>query len=734
MSYTTVRDGVAKTPCVVWEFPEITTRFVTRNHALLVNPNGWTVFEGAVSETDQGSSVEISSGKLTIGGCSFNISDVNGLVTAWLCANDSVLCETPVTRKHGFIGVSESEYHTDYWILEDWGVEDKGGGYRIVLANVLRGMSRGCYADIEGESYQLNADLAPATTTITLQKSPKGYWREPGYCILHSRDKFLYELVYYTSIGGTGNKDLQTCTRRKFGVGDNSYTFLSAGTEVVQVWAKRDNPINVMLELLTTGSGSGITQHLGNSDFDSWDSSTLLSAPWVQSISGGAGSINRDTGYLERTYSARMDRTGAGGVTFYQDHSSACTPGEYSAVSIYAKGVSNLAVEIYNVTRLKYLQADGTWAVGSASRLITPVTQWRPYFIGFLVDATFNATDNYRVKILHTGQNGESAWLGEVELRSGWTRVPNGPWDLNTGDGVGDYVSQSWIAVSDILNVRDEFWPEPTWSGDAVVSGVANLFVEKDVISDVKDYVEDYILRPFGLFPVINVYEQFAVETCYRAAPNARVIDNEWMKDKFNASRFLRSYTRKINQIRLKSDWGVVDGSHGYATIKNQETSVANYGTSKETDVIGRGCRSGRLGFPDYGNVGHMQTGASRYLLEVANPASEFEVLAFYKHRDIGIADAVQLNLPAVPNLMTGVRGINGESFLVIGRKLDDRDGNVAIKVKLRRPVSRPAFIASDGVSATYSTASASDRLYCYILPSGLLTFSDNSEPYTVIP
>lgn len=572
-SYNEALEARRKALCVIYDFPDHSTRFVTRMHPG-ISTAGWTnVFVGAVPKTDDGAELDVLDASLTVGATAFEIADRGAALTAWLAANDATLRLAPVTRRQGFIGVDESEYQVSRWQFEDYAVASTPGGYVLKLANVLKAMGQSLYDDFDGESYRLDetahgAGLGSGAATITLEKSPKGIWREPGHAVIYEREKKIFELVSYVSIGGTGNKDLQTVTRRKFGVGSPAFSHLPASTDIWQVWVKRGNPLDIMLEWLTTTS----------------------------------------------------------------------------------------------------------------------------------------------------------------------VAAANGAHDTGDGDGLGDRVDVAHLDVTGIHAIRDAFWPVPVFTGDAKTSGTAVMFVEKEPIGDLKRFIEQHILLPFGLFPLVGPDERFGVETYFRTPPATTVIDDEWRVRDFRPSDWKRAWDGRENNISMLTDWDIAAGQHVYQKPKTQPTSIARFGKSKPMDLLGRGHRTGRRGFPDYGSATDIDRGATRVMLELANPGTPIRIRAFYRHKDVGIGQLVQVNVPAVPDIATGVRGIVRGLGLVTRRRVADDKGHVEFEIRQRRAVLRPAFVAPDAVASTYTAAGSTDRQYCYLTPNDDGQFANGDPSYTVVP
>lgn len=567
----------AKALCVVWDFPDLTTRFVTRVHSGLSLPGGWTQFAGAEMQADSGSTIDLASNSLSVGTASFVVTDELGAVTGWLKAKDASLSQARVTRREGFLGVPEAEYHITYWVLSDYQVEGRqGGGYTFQLDNTLKPMTRPLYEDFDGESYRLRPsedeqvyDIAPNDTVITLEQSPKGIWREPGFALLYNRDEGRQELVQYTSVGGDANTQLLGCTRRKYGVGPTGYTWIGDKTEVTQVWVRRGNPIDILLQWLLTTKVAGAN------------------------------------------------------------------------------------------------------------------------------DATY---------------------------------------DLGDGDGLGTWIKAERVNVTAIAAVRDAYWPQPTFSGDTLTAGVAVLFVERDPIDDLKRWVEENLLYPFGLMPIVDDQERFSIKAWWHSTTTPKAIGKEWVTDGFSASQWKRNFENRINNLALLSDWNANQAKHEVSIVRQHDPSVTRFGKSKQLELKGRGCRTGRLSCPDYGSAVHLKAAASRILLEAANPWTEIPVQAFFKHLLISLGDAVTLTIPGIPDLTTGMLGVIDGEFLVTGRRVNWQNGQVELQVRLRRVLTRPAVVAPASYSSkTYTTATTSERRYCAIAPGSSSTFGNGDDAYTVV-
>ncbi len=564
MGYDEARGAAAKAPCVVWDLPDLETRIVTRDHAGLSHPSGWTVFRGAEFDKGSGSSLDVVSGKLTVGRHSLTVTDVDQAVLAWLSEHDRELSGAQVTRREGFVGVAEAEYPVTRWLVSDYGVADKtGGAYKLELDNVLGPMTRGLYEDFDGETYQLDPDTYPAdsnlgaaATTIVLEESPKGVWREPGLVLLRDPDARVCELVEYQTIGGTEDRELQSCARRKWAVGVAGKAFPGQETEIAQVWARRGNPLDIMVSLLT----------------DSLES-----------------------------------------------------------------------------------------------------------------------------------------------------------------DGLG--LSADLVDTAGIQSVRDQFWPTPSgWTNELPDDGTAILLVEKEPIDDVKRFVEEHLLRPFGLLPRTDAQERFSIETMFRGVADVTEVGGEWRVRDFSPSGWKRNFAARVNALSQLADWDPLEGEHGFRRSKTQDSSIEHYGRSKPFEMAGRGCRTGKFGFPDFGGAAQLDQAGSRVFLELANPATPIKVRVFLRHAGLELGRAITLELPQIPDIGRGTRGDSLGLYLVQRRLVDFAKGYAELEIRRRRPIARPAIVGPADQAEDYLSASEADRQYCYLAPGDGDQMSNGDPAYTVIP
>jgi len=724
VSYATKRDAEDKVPLTVWDILGANARFVQRQTPEITAPLGWTLFAGAAPEPDQGSRLDIREGKLSIGGAAFLCPDLEGQLAAWLAANDGNLSGAKVIRRMGFAGLAEADYQVSRWRFVDYGMKE-AGVYRFELDTILEATSAPLFEDFDGERYELAADITSGATTITLAKTPSGIWREPGTALLWNSDKKFAELIEYQSIGGTGNKDLQTVTRRKFGVGSPAAGFAADNTDVFHVWARRSNPVDLLLELLTTREPEELVK---NGNVEAWDAPPTIPDGWTY-VSGTVGqSADAHGGSFALSLTNTNPTTPGAAKTRVSIEPEGATELSFWAKRAVSGQDSDFGWILRNVTRgYSWRHSTLTWI--AAASTLNAETEGNAYAqVTRSIDRTpfyFSASDVYELEFQAT-TNTNAILVDDVSLATG----QNGAYDLGTADGLG--IDEQLLDVAGLEAVRDEFWPQPTFTGDALTAGTAVLFVERKSISDLWEFIESHLLRPFALAPATDAAEKLTADIYFRFPPPITDIEGEWRKRDFRAGRWKRAWRDRLNNLRLLTDWNTADDDWGLDRQAVSDLSIARFGKSKPVEVEGRGGRSGLFGFPDYGSASDMLSAAGRILLEVANPGIELPVRVFWKHKDLSIVDAVRLDLPGVPDLGVGRLGIDGGTFVVASKKIDQVAGYVELQIRERRPVSRPAFVAPDTVASTYGAASAADRAYAYIASDAAL-FANGDGAYTTV-
>lgn len=754
---TTYAERLAETTkglVLVYDFPAQLTRFCTRRIAGLSLPGGWRLFEGAVPLADSGNDLDVRSGSLSVGGGGFRIPDVDEQLTDWLRQHDGTLHQTRVSRLEGFEDVAESEWFTTRWSVDDVRADGRlGGGYRFELANALAGLARSLYGDFDQQSHRLGdgaypTGLAAAATTITLDESPKGKWREPGRAVLWDESAKNVELVAYQTIGGSGNKDLQTVTRRKFGVGAAGHVFTEADCEVFQVWVKRGHPVDLMLEWLLTTAAAGASapaELLVNGGLDTWTSGTDC-ANWTELTADGS-TIAQETSIVKRGTSSLKLTTGLLNTLdgeYREDFS--LTPGKWYALRLFIRRETDVGsptfqavVVLRNQTQGKFVGDAGTWVTGTGDTFQGEAAPgvWEERELIFQVDPTFAGGDTYRLTLRSRGGTGAGhvARFDAVQFRGPYDTAPASVYDAGDGDGLG--LDPFFVDVERIEDVREELWDPPLFTGDVLTSGTANLFVEREPIRDVKEWIEAHVLEPYGLFPITSADERLAIEMHFRSPSTAPIsIGSDWRVRDFNAQDWRRNFRSRINNLSFEMDWNPAGREADFNFPVKQDASIERYGDAKLEVIKARGARGGRLGFPDYGSETELREGANRLLLELANPFTPIRVRAFYRHKDLGLGSIISLIIPTIPNLRTGRRGADAnDQWLVTRRRLivdgERGEASVELGLHLRRPVLRPAFVTPDAASNDYATASAADRAFCYIAPDSDM-FANGDEAYTI--
>lgn len=755
---------------MVYDFPDLQTRFVSSATEDLATPSGWTVFEGAVPEPDKGARLDPGRGRLSVGGTAFRIPDVDQAITAWLQQNDGALFRAVVYRREGFDGVPEADWTTSAFLLEDVAADgDAGGGYRLELDNAIGDLSRGLWESLTGESKRLDptahaSGLLPAASTITLATSPKGDWREPGLALLWDPDARVAELVAYSSIGGTGDLDLQSVIRHVFAIGDQDLdgtsdtTFSEETAQVFEVWAWRGSPIDFVAQVLSKSDAGGENSFAVSTGrdpgLDDWATSSDLTYHTELTTGGTVAEEATEVLYSPGSggRSARFDRTGAGNLGLYLPNLNFSGVTSYwSLASPAIKGAQRVAdgfsIAVLNQATGNYLQADKTWGASVYRFPFDVEARWTRPVVTFEEDPAGSSTDLYRLEYLFEGATGDVFYLDgdpSNHWRSGWTSEPNGPFDTLEEYSGAAVVTGELLAVDYRLldlarfdEVRESLWPAPTFAGSGALStGTAVLFCERKPIDDAKDFIEEHALRPFGLFLTVGADERLGVESFFRATDTKKTIGDEWNRRDFRVSAWKRNFRSRVNVCRLLTDWNPVDEEHDRGETSSQESSIGRFRRSKNEELAGRGCRTGQLGFPDYGSLDDLRSGASRIMLDLGNPWTPIRVRAHLKHKDVRIGGTVGLNISELPNLATGSRGVATDETFVVDRRrivVDRETAHVELELRLRRTVIRPAIVAPNSVASSYSSASSADRAYCYLTPDADGSFANGDEAYTVV-
>ncbi len=730
---------------VIWELTgrdlEI-TRFVFNDHSALDHSHipAANVFQGATEGNESAPSFDVLLGRLTVGKMDFHVVDENKLVSAWLGRNDGALSKCNVRRLIGLKGNAEATYDTTFWQLEDYAVgSSRGGSYKFTSQNILKQLSKSIHDDIAGEA-NLNANITDIVTTITMDKALSDSWPTGGgHAVLYDTGKLNNEVISYTGISGS---DLTGVVRGVFGT--SNVAFDSDNCEVYHVWVKRGNPMNVMLELMFS-SDAKVEQ--GASAIDGGLENWTADVPddWSSFDPGSGNTLTEETGDPGAgSSSARITYSGSDPSASFSHVFLAgeLTLDHYLKLSFLSKILSGTSftqdIEVTVVSSAGY-SWDGTqWVSGSdaiAYTFLSSDTAWNPHNFNVLIDSLFVRFDS-TVTVLwryKTGTGSGAIGFDTVSMLGFYTHLT-----YDVGDGVdiqGAGILEKYVDVTDIETVRDVNWPQPAFDGNGdTTAGVAVLLVEKDPIRDVKTFIEKHLLQPFGAKPVIDVNEKLTILPYFDVTVATVAVGDKWDKMKFTATKWKRNYSKKVNNIRLLSDWNLGKGEHEHAETKIQATSVKRYGEAKALELSGRGCRTGLKGYPDYSSVVDMLDGIGRIFLETANPFSLIEILAFYEFRGVSAKDNIVVNVPNIPDLPMQSRGIVDGSFFLDKKIVENKNGRVKMTLRQRRPVARPAFIAPNTHATNYTAASTAERnTGCYLTPGSEVVFANGDDGYTII-
>lgn len=741
----TALTDAAKSVITVWDFPSIKTRFSSRPHPLVILPSGWTLFDGAMPKTDKGTKFDLLRAKLTIGDSSFTCPDINQTLTQWLIANDAVLSGIPVIRLQGLAGQLEADYLRTYWMLSDYGIHGKtAGGYIIELVNAFSQMSNSVYDDFDPQSYELEATLAGGDTTEMVLKitgeNPASNFRTPGFVLMS--DAHRREVIRYTSIiFNEFDIVLSGLTREYYGAGSGNYTWLVDETSAFHVWLKRGSPVDNLLEWITTTLVVPDTpvQHILNADLESWSTDTNLD-DFTESnifqeqttVRSGVSACGLWVDLASAQFFQNQVLKAQRGFTWEFYHYLWSDPG-------ITKGTYR--VRITNTTRNKVWNIEHqVWEdSGSFSRTITITRfdEWLRFHASFnTIDPSFTDSDVYEFHILCDFQPLVYVVIDDWAVVGPYMTQPNGPYDLMNGDGVG--VPAQLVNFDQCEFIRDQLWPTPTFDGAGNrLTGSAQLFVETERIDDMKKFVEDHILLPYGLKPLLDGSQRFAIDRYHTFFPTEFVVGDKWVKSTFNASKWKRNYESVINNFLVETDFDAVTGELVHSDVYERTISISQFKKSKPLSLLNRGGRSGRYEFPNYGSVDDGKTAAGRIGIETENPWSHITVEVFFEFYHLSQIDAILINVPHIVDFENNDRGVTLKRFFVDNKRFDINKGTIKLLIRERRElgaplIGSPALVQETG-APVYGAASAENKLYCYISPISGGNFGDGRAPYKII-
>jgi len=161
---------------------------------------------------------------------------------------------------------------------------------------------------------------------------------------------------------------------------------------------------------------------LNDGGFEAWDSATVLTD--YGKIETG-GTIHReDASHHGGTYCVRIDKTSAAQATFYTDNATQyqLEPNKYYRITGFVKcstasptGPSWLRLQRTTGTD-EYLQDDGTWSTSSNSIDLPTDDEWVWFSLWFLVDATFDAADDYKIRFGNADDASASFYFDDFDI------------------------------------------------------------------------------------------------------------------------------------------------------------------------------------------------------------------------------------------------------------------------------------------------------------------------------
>lgn len=287
-----------------------------------------------------------------------------------------------------------------------------------------------------------------------------------------------------------------------------------------------------------------------------------------------------------------------------------------------------------------------------------------------------------------------------------WTSTglgSNGSYDVYTEEkGLG--IDVGLFDISSFESERDDYF-----------SGINFRFLIQETLNDVKTWIETEILRPLSAHLKIRGDGTVALSVNRPALPTeaTATFDKDNVDDYPAWDHNLRSV---INQITINSDFEVVSGEFKRQSIYLDATSISENGEARVFAMDQKGIHD------DLGGVTIIEDLESRIRLRFGDPAPQIKIVAQVEQLLSEVGDIVYLSHPLLPDLSTGLRGIELRQFQIIKRDADYLNGKMTYTLTDTNRSGKFCVIAPD-VSIDddpndfpdYLDAGPNDRQYAFI-------------------
>lgn len=236
-----------------------------------------------------------------------------------------------------------------------------------------------------------------------------------------------------------------------------------------------------------------------------------------------------------------------------------------------------------------------------------------------------------------------------------------------TVDGRGAGLAPSEIDIPQIIEQKTLYWS----------SGFDGSLIVDEDIDDLKEWCEKNILRPLGAFFFSAADGRLRVGTWNDRAGSSPVITQ------LNQSRPMLSVSldRILNSIRYRYHRDIVANEYGHiAQYENVDSGVA-HGRSTALKIDSPWIRDDDFGGTTFTPATITALAQSLYFARFAGPVRIVETTVGLEHYDRDVDSVAILSHAHLPDLDDGVRGIQGEDWQIIGRRVDLRRGRIIYRL-----------------------------------------------------
>jgi hypothetical protein len=277
----------------------------------------------------------------------------------------------------------------------------------------------------------------------------------------------------------------------------------------------------------------------------------------------------------------------------------------------------------------------------------------------------------------------------------------NGDYDvLDEEDGLG--IDEDYININSILALKDD------WLPTNMLTRMSFSIREKETA---KEWMENEILQPFNLYPVIDGDGKFNIKVLrppLAAIEAVQTFDEDTI---IGVPRWDMNLSGLINEVEFHYDWDASDDEFDTEDDYVDTTSINARGPGKKSLVIkSKGILSSKNG------QNWALERKEKVFARFSNPPPPIiHVSSFFSMWLSEAGDVVPVTHSLLPDVAQGSRGATAERMEIINRSVDWKAGKcsfellaTAFKKNVYGTVSPSGTIVS-GLSSTQFTMSAAD-------------------------